>query len=700
MAEFFSDLDPQNSGNDKNKPFFTLNHENEQELLDWFKAQIAFLKEENADRLRKVKNNYLRYKGIQYLEQRQPQPRNLPDSQLRYTPQLVIPLIADVVDEKVARLLEYKPAVQCIPQSDETSDKIDAKVAKRFLKHVDQVESLDTKFHRAVKSSKIAGESFLFILWSKDKGGTILKAGQTVSLPDGRTIKGPLKEGDVECKNSTALEVLYEQARSWDEVEYLFFFDYEYTEKLKREYPEKIDKIQPTTVSTIWDFDSMEEKTLEGRTSRITFWHKRTKYLPEGFESVFTMDAILKKGVLPYEHGDLPVERFVDGENEQELSGESFIDKIKGMASQYNNLTNLIIKQQMLTSPKIYVDAGSVDEQAMGNDLHVVKIKAGSRDPRVVQANPVSPQVFEFRSAIKQEFYEQAKSNSVVRGEPPPGVTAFVALQYVSESENRRISSDVAKTNESIRKTYDKILKTCGQFYKKSDKRTMMIMGKDNRWTLQAFDPSTIAKPYSIILQNSSALPESKALRTQFILDMGERFPSMFPESQIAEMLDLGQNEKLLDLAGLAARAAEDENEMILDGSAVPDPMIHEDLITHWRVHISAIQDIGFKTKSPLEVQENMKNHIMAHEMLMFDMIQKSSAFAQMVNAMCPQFPMFMEMPLPPPPSPEGMPQLPQAQAPGPKLPEIIPLPGDPAFGTPPPEQTGASGVPMEQLPQ
>lgn len=700
MADLFSDLDNQNAGADHHKPFFAINYNDEQTLLDWLKAQITHLKQENQDRFTNIKNNYKRYKGMQYLEQKS-QVRTQPDVQVRYKPQMVIPMISDVVDEKVARLLEYKPSFQIIPQSDETADKIDTKIAKKFLKHIDQVEKLDEKFRRAVKSAKIGGESFVFVLWSKDKGRTILKAGQTVSLPDGNTIKGPVKEGDIEIFNATALDVLYEQAKSWDKVEYLFFFDYDYTEKLKREYPEKKDQIHDTMVSTIWDYETMSEKSLIGKASKIYFWHKKTKFLDEGFEAIFTMDTILKKGALPYDDednndGDIPVIRFIDGENEDEVSGESFINKVKGMASQVNNLNNTAIKQIMLAGhPKWFVDGSSVDAQLLGNDTTVVKVTNGAKAPVLAQSNPVSPQTFEFMDRLEEKFYTHSKSNSVVRGEPPPGVTAFVALQYVSESENRRISTDVASTNESIRRVYDKALKRAGQFYKKTDKRTMLILGKDNRWVQESYDPETLCGNYSIILQNSTALPDSKSLRTQFIMDMGKTFPEQFPQSQVAEMLDLGQNEKLLDLAGLASRAAEDENELILDGKAIPDPERYEDLITHWRVHVSAIQDIGFKMKSSDQVQENMIDHILATEMLMMDMAQRSTAFAQLVNMQCPQFPMLMEAPAPVMPM-----QAPQIQQPelG-DIPKVKPLPGDPAFGTPRPEETGVAPGPEQQMP-
>ncbi len=692
MADFFDDLENEDKGLEHNKPFFAINRENEKEVHDWLIKTLSFLKKENDPRLRKIKNNYARYKGIQYREQLYT-PRDQEEQQRRYMPQMVVPIIADIVDEKVARLLEVKPAVQCIPKDDETQDKVDAKIAKRFLNHINQVDDLDRKFRKAAKSAKIAGESFIVTVWDKNKGETILKAGETMTLADGVTVKGPLFEGDASNRNATALEVLYEQTRSWDEVEYAFFIEHDYTEKLKIEYPEKADQIHASKNSSIINFESMKQTSLEGKTAKIHFWHKKTKYLPEGYEACFTFDTLLKGGDLPYQHGELPLTRFIDNENEDEVSGESHIEKIKGIVSQYNNVKNIIIKNLMLMgNPKWFVDGGSVDDKALGNDSTIVKLKAGSRQPVLAQANPVSPQMFEFAQQLKEEAYQMGKSNSVVRGEPPPGVTAFVALQFVSESENRRISNDVASTNESIRLVYDKNLKVCGQFYKKDDKRTMLILGKDNRWTRTKFDPTTLAKPFSLVIQNSSALPESKALRTQFVLDMGQRFPSQFTESQVAEMLDLGQSEKLLDTVGRASRAAEDENEIILDGDGVPDPKEYEDHITHWKTHVAAMQEIGLKEQKDPRILENMIDHLTATEMLMSDQIMRSPAYGQLVQMQCPQFPLYYVEPPPPPPMPGAEMGLPPEALGGPGMgpmgppmpeaqnPEIVPLPGDPAF--------------------
>lgn len=700
MADFFDDLEQ--SGGAPKKPFFEIDLENDSEIMTWFKEEISFLRQNNQFRFQKIKNNYARYKGIQYRDQVY-QPRDLPQKRIRYMPQMVVPLISDAVDEKTARLLEYRPSVVVIPKDDEMQDKADAKVAKRFLSHVDQMEKGDDKFFKYVRSSKIAGESFFFILWDPDKG-ELIHEGLPITLPNGRTIQNPVYQGDVCWANYSALNVLYEKAESWETTNYIFRFDWEYTDALKRDFPDKASEIKTTDVTQYYDFEKMEDVSLRGKTMVVNFYHKKNKYLPEGYEAKFCNDVLLKKGPLSYKDGKLPCVRLTDIDNEDEQSGESFLEKVRAMASQYNNINNTIIKQQMeMSHPKWAIDAGSVDEQSLNNDTGLLKLKPGSREPKLIQANPVSPQLFEFKKDLKAEFYDMSKSNSVVRGEPPPGVTAFVALQFVSESENRRLSQDVSKVNNAIREIYQMTLDRTAQYYKPDDERTLLILGKDNRWSAQEYKPESLAKPYSVQLQNSSSLPDSKALRTQYILDMGKQFPELFPREQLLEMMGLAQSEKFLDVGAAAARCAEAENEMILDGEKAPYPEEGEYHIVHWRIHIQALQDIGFKTKASPEVKQALKDHILATELLMLEQASESSAFAQKLNTECPEFPMLLKA------SPiadvdprvmieqmakaQSMNQAGQPSA-SVQFPTKVqrPLPGDPAYQeTKAPEQTGAS---------
>lgn len=661
MYVSFDELDNLES-TDLSKPFFAIDYNNPDTVLTWLKQQLVFLKNENQKRLEKVKNNYLRYKGYQYFNTVY-YPRDVLESQRRYTPQMVLPLISDAVDEKTARIMESKPNITVLPIHDETMDKVDAKIAKQFLDHITHAQSLDIKFMKTLKSSYIAGESFLWIKWNPDAGEI---------LPEAQMMGEFLTMGDVDVVKKTAHQVFYERAESWDKVNYVFIVEYDYVEALKRDYPAEANKITEDADAKVFNFDKMEQVSMKGMCRKVHFYHKKTKHLPQGYEACFTMSALLKHGPLSYNHGELPIVRMVDIENDEELTGQSFIDKTKTIASNINNALNAVIKAFMLTGyPKWFVEAGSVDVQDLNNDISIVRTKAGARAPQLAQANPVSESQFKYIETLKRYFYEFAKSNSVVRGDPPTGVTASVALQYLSESESRRLNTDVQQFNFFVRKTYELILKTVAQYYKPDEERTILIMGKDNRWENKPLDPKTLSKNYSVLIQNTSGLSDSKAARTQQLIDLSQAFPEMLPQAQVLEMTGLAQSDKYQDIGSRAARAAEDENEQMSDGGALVEPMEWEHHVTHWRIHLQEMQAKGFKEKASPKIQDNFRKHVMAHEMLMIEKAMVNPLYQADLSKL-EGFPIFMELPAPIPPMPGDLPPEMPPELP-PEVPQDIP---------------------------
>lgn len=670
MADFFEDLGTAPASS--RKPFFAIAKDaSDDTLLDWFKEEIAYLKQENMHSHEKIKHNFQRYKGMQYREQVVTDRDRGPERVIKYMPQMVVPMIRDVVDEKVARLMQQKPSIAVIPLHDEQQDKADARIAKRFLSHIDTQEKTDIIFTKCLQGAKVAGEYFSVILWNPDKGPKVKVAEMLKKTGEGDTVGFIPNIGDIDIRLKSPLEYMYEKARRYEDANYSFMIEWEYTEGLKLDYPQLAEKIREDQYASYYDFETMEEKTLVGKTMTVTFFHKATKYLPEGYEAKFTRDVILKRGPMLYNDKEIPAVRWVDQVNPEEQAATSQIDYTKSMAAAYNNLTNMTIKQLSLCAhPKWFVDKYSVDDQDLNNDTSIVRIKPGSPRPALAQANPVAPNTFNFRKELKEEFYQQSKSSSVVQGSPPPGVSAFVALQFVSEQESTRLSTDQIYMGQSVKDLYKLCLSRAAQFYKKEDERTLMILGKDERWTVESYDPAVLAGPYALMLQNQSALPDSKAVRTQLVLDMGDKYPEMFPREQIIEMLGLAQADKFFNEAAASALSAENENENIFDGQAPSEPMAWENHLVHWKIHFGAIQDPGFKSKADPKVRQNMLDHLMATEMLMFEQINKSDAFAAMVNTQCPQFPVLFNPP-PEPPPPLGM-MPPQDQLPGPSGPEAM----------------------------
>lgn len=686
----FEDLDSQGPVDTK-KPFFVVDLSSEDEVLTWLKDNLSQLQANSWTRLEKVRWNYYRYKGLQYLGQVYT-PRDVPETRKRYAPQMVMPLIKDAIDEKVARLLESKPTVTVIPKDDEERDKVDAKIAKRFLSHVDYQEKVPEKLRDWLKNAEISGESFLLPRWNPDKGEPVPELNV---LGDDK--KRRLVMGDIELVQFSPHHFFYEEhpSKKFENVNYIFLIEYEYTEGLKKDHPSKAGDIHEEPPGTVYfDYEAMEEKPLQGFTRKVTFYHRAMKYLPEGFQVTFVNGAILSMGPLPEEYRDgcLPPIRLIMGKNEEELHGESSIEAVRSIAGQVNNYENLIIKQLMLTAhPKWLVEADSVSDQQLNNDTGIVKIKRGAAKPVLAQANPVSPQLMQHSASLVEKFYSFAKSNSVVRGEPPSGVSAFVALQYVSEAESRRLSTEVALFSEGVVSLYQKILKVAASRYRPGEIRTMMIAGKDNQFNLKKYDPSSLQKNYAVILQNSSGLPDSRAARIQSLIETEERWPGMVPREQVAEMIGFAQSpDRLYDLIGSSARSAEAENEFILDGNGRVEPAPWEMHIVHWKIHVSKMQEPGFKQNAAPEVIKAMEDHLMATEMMMMDQAAKSPSFAQMLMVECPQFPLLMTPPPPPPPpmmGPEGGPP-----------PEMM-AEGGPVDGPmPPPEGGGEMLDPMPQM--
>src|SRR6478736_2058490 len=183
------------------KPFFAIDLKNESEVFTWLKENKAKLQNENTNRLEKIKYNYLRYKGFQYFNEVYT-PRDVLETSKRYTPQLVLPLISDSIDEIVSRLMEYKPNVDVLPVHDESQDKNDAKIAKKFIKHVDYAQKLDSKFQKWLKNSKITGESFLWVKWNPDIGDFMPESVALQKTDNGLKVT-PVRMGDVEVVMKT-----------------------------------------------------------------------------------------------------------------------------------------------------------------------------------------------------------------------------------------------------------------------------------------------------------------------------------------------------------------------------------------------------------------------------------------------------------------------------------------------------------------
>ena len=701
MDQFYSfdDMDSQQY-NKPARPLYELDLDdpkNDENILQWLKGERDYLAEDARDRVRVMRRNLALYKGIQYQElETRIDARDRAADRSQFLRKIVANHLYDLTKNRASRLVKFRPAVAILPTNDELEDKLAAKSCKMLLDHIWYENDFEGVLQTQLATyAQIMGEVYLFINWNEALGDLspayveakksakdgrlplLDQNGQQVQDPNGHPIyiDKPVRIGDVDYQITLATDVLLQKKKKWEDVDYCFTIETISTDALRARYPEKAAKIKDQDAQ-IYDYEKMQLVSTRRECLLYTFWHKRSEQMDKGRKLVFTNEVLLENTEFPFSHRQLPCVRFTDMDLPGELHGMSFYEQIKGLTGTYNNITNMLIRNIVMVShPKWMVPAGSVALDRLGNDITIVQYK-GPQAPVLASSQAVPSDVFAFRDKLKEEFQQISGVFGVSRGEPPPGIKAGVALQFLSEQESERYNELVLKWNEVIRQTAEMTIAVAGDYYDRSDERMIRILGKNNEYMTEFFKVSALEKDYDIRVQNSSALPKSVAARTQTLLDLSERFPDQFTGEQVIEMLDLAQSDKFTDAATVAVRTAEAENEKLYEVEDAEElaPVEFENHILHWKIHTRQMQEFQFKYRTGAEIQKRFKDHVAAHEMLMMEQGLRSPAFAEQLSKL-PMFPMFyVEQVAPPmlppiPMMPEPVKPLTQGMAQMPGLP-------------------------------
>lgn len=647
MSNFYDlmDFDDSEMSSDSYKPFWKVNSSNDEELHKWLKTEFMFLMKLNRSRHEEMMENLLIYKGEQY----SPNDSKTINDFLNVTNhskrgrehKLIVNHLMDLTETIVSRTTRSAPQPEVIPaNSNELSDRNAARTAQQVLNYLAFINRLTMKDIKLKRQSLIFGESYTTNLWNPDLGdihpiwaeaklaGFLNEDGTPMLGANGKPLNPnkPMMTGEVEVEPTVPWRVLLQEKDEYDKVDYCFIIKIKDVDELKEDFRNKKDNIKPLD-SEIFDANILKTRRLRNETLEITFFHKKTKYLPKGKQIKFTLDTLLEKRDIPYDHNKLPISRLTDLDIEGCLHGISFYSQVKNIQWRYNQLTSdIIANQRMCSKPKWIVPKGRADIKALGDNRTIVAF-SGNRPPQLVSTNPTPQEVFLFRKDLKEDMEQISTVTGVSRRDPPSGVTASVAMRFMSEMEAERISTGVSKHNELIRDIYEQMLSIAGSFYDAEDGRTMRVLGKDQEFEVSAFETANLSKPYDVIIRNIGALAESRAAKEARIFDVLEKRPNLLSDEQLIDILELGATDKMTSLLTEALRSAEAENEALLSGKPVPEPAPYEEHLTHWRVHIQRLQSYNLKVSSNPKDFEGIEEHIWMTEFLMVEKAKENPTF-------------------------------------------------------------------------
>lgn len=715
-ATSFDDLDQDgDKGNKNDKPLWALNLDDkaaEKDVLTWCKQERDFLVEQSKDRIDGIKQNSALYKGIQYLSQDTRSTNNSRstsdrDKRASSYQKIVANHLFDLTEHLVSRDVKYKPAVAILPEEPQFEKELAAEEVDHWIQDVWYRERFEDRIVPKIsRCRRIHGDAFLFITFDKDKGelhpdyqalkGQADAQGKSVALPDengrpqiderGKELKldKEVYIGDVSYEVEFAWNVFMQQATEVEQSEYVLRKRCKPTALLRLEHPDLADKIKDTKGDFWFDITTMEMKPLK---SQVVYWelyYKPVKAMPNGRKIMFTDDVILENAKIDpaYKRRKvLPCIKVPDIETPGELYGRSFYENVKGLTATYNNITNLIVRNQMLAShPKWVMPAGACKIDSLGNDITIVQYK-GPVAPKLETSNPTPSELFLFRDKVKEDFQQIAAVFGVSRGEPPKGIDAGVALQFLNEQENDRHNSSTLGWNAFVVQTVMLTIDVCAENYDETDKRTYRMQGKDGKWKRKVFNPKHLQPQYDIRIQNSSAFQYSKTARMNTLVWLQEKYPTKISPEQVLDLVEFAQVDKYIDLNTAAIKSAEAENHMLMRGEKVNEPKAYEKLILHWQTHVAMLQQYSYKNDTPEPIQQAMEDHVLATEMLMAKKGEQNATFLQMLQQL-DMFPIFWKLkPTLPEPKPEDVAaaegaqgtqeQAPQEQMPGPQFPGV-----------------------------
>ena len=642
----FDDFNEYTNSEVQEKPFFkVLKSGKKEELKDWLCSVSQALMSESEERARVQRENLMLYRGVTFdkkMERSIDRDRNI--RKLSKMQKFVVNHLYDLTETKVSQMNRIKPAVEVMPVNDEWQDRASAKVVKFINDHLWRENEIDNKRIEMHRQARIFGESFMFITWNQEKGDLhpayVQARDAGLDVEKDKKLQKLKTVGDVEYSVEMPWRVFLQRKEKFCDSEYVFRVSVRPTEELKEEYKGK--NIDDNEEFYTFDADNLTESFIEKHNIVVEFWHKKTKYVPNGYYAKFVMSDLLETNENPKElmHGRLPIVRLTDLDVPGVLNGVSRYETIASIQGMHNNLSTLIAKNIYLTAhAKWVMPRGAAKIEQLGNDSTVIQYQ-GPVPPQMIQASPNAPEVYAFRDKLKEEMQVIYGSHGISRGEVPKGITAASALQFLNELENERATSDIAKDSFLIKDIAKIGIAVAGAFYEVEDGRMVRIVGENNKFLIRHFDTAHLHKPYDIRFDNSTGLPETKSAKIQRILDAMQRNPNMVTPERWETLLELADTEKLSTLATEAVKAADSIVEDIMAGREVAPLEDWHDLIIHWEAYVKSMQGRAFNEEADPAIRSKMKDHLFWTEEAMLDKAKKNPEF-QAKLAMLTLFPVF-----------------------------------------------------------
>lgn len=571
-------------------------------------------------------------------------------------------LVWDLVDQKTSEISKVSTKVAFIPQSYFDQDDINnAKACKILCQSRMEEMKLDRIMSKMDRIMFLTGHSISEICWNPKVGPLTKKYEEKKKKYDnkipktteeGVVIEGKyltddeMRLGDVEVKPLLPWHCFPEETKKCiSDCDYFETIEWRFKEEVEADYPKSKGQINQNA-HVMWDMSVSEVTIPENLVMVRIFWHKPTKYYPEGCKITYCDDIILEHIDFPYDDKELPFVEDKDIDCIDEFWGRPFIINIE----QYYRMNNSILSGQarnhgVLNAPKYVYPEGSVDKQSLNNEFGSIAYRGGTA-PQVLQHNYVNRGEIELSNQISARSGKLARLFDISRGNVPQGVTAAQAMRLLEDQQFQAMAVTADNRRQRVLDIYRKVIVRMAQYYNQDDQRMSRILGSNNTYLMQSFKKFDFNRIYDLRIENESVLSSSRAGRMADIVDLNtaNQKDPLFGKKEMVRILGLNLVEAFQDEVTYAIDTAKQCLDIMLNGDEAPAPEGTDGLLEFYGVFSRFVESPEYKFILRPETKQMIMDYIMAIEMLCYERSVKNPKFAMELGSF-QKFPMVFTPP-------------------------------------------------------
>jgi hypothetical protein len=435
--------------------------------------------------------------------------------------------ILPAIQNRCSRLVKNKPKYDVKPNSNDPEDKEAAELSLQVLDYVWDTQNLERKRVDTVMWAQQCGHSYLRIRYDDTLGNPMID-------PMNGEVTG--YEGDIGIDVISAFEVFQDPlAKTFEESTWFICAKIRKLDYFKSQYGEKGEEVkedQSFSLSNQYEARiqslNTQSRGMSGTQSILTnsateyvYYEKRSKKYPLGRMVITAGDVVLEDKPLPV--GDIPLVKFDDIVVAGKYYSESVITHLRPIQDQFNRLYQKRAQWvNQLLAGKYLAPRGSELIKEGLNDLSG-EVVHFTPVPNAAEVRPLdTPQIpayaYKEEEALQAQLDDISGINQVSRGQLPSSSIPAIGMQFLTEQDDTRIGLEISNHEEAYARLGKLILQYAQKFYQ--TERLLKVGGSGLEYAVKPFTGADLKNNTDVIVIKGSALPGSKTLKRQEVLNL------------------------------------------------------------------------------------------------------------------------------------------------------------------------------------